>query len=461
MSRNQAPLMRDLSIHETSFPVYARLSPGAGNVVSAIVVEGVLDREALQSALAAVQRENPVLRATHVRVSDVHVTPAYAWSVCGQTSTVQAETLPDDADLRATGHRAVERWLNLPFAPHQPLLRMRLLSQGEQHVIVLCVDHALLDGSSAVGILQRIMARLTQTSGPAPQPAFPPALWDYMPPAIKARSGALRCLDVLGLLAKLQKQTDKGLAFSVEQPAPAAEHRCVVEVLALSDTASASLASQGKASGAGVHGLVSAALVRALGDDIRRRKGQAFCETRSDISLPVVTTMDLRRRIDPPLPPDTLGCLSSGATHWVPAHLDQTTPDVTTFLAMAKQAVDSLNTCIDADQHWKLLRIYQTFGVGLMPKIFLDASEKPMTMPLSVANLGRIEFPSGNGLRVTDMIMAPAFHPAGPSVNALCYTLNGRFVMNMAAAVPQMSRGTLRTVCADTLATLERHCSGA
>jgi hypothetical protein len=282
-----------------------------------------------------------------------------------------------------------------------------------------------------------------------------------MPPAIKARTGVFRCLDVLGLLARLQKQTDKGLAFSVEQPAPASEHRCVVEVLALGDAASAGLARQGKASGAGVHGLVSAALARALGEDIRRRKGKAFCGPYADHALPVVTTMDLRRRIDPPLPPDTLGCLSSGATHWVPAHLDHATLDDATFLGMARQAVASLNTCIDADQHWKLLRIYQTFGVGLMPKIFLDASEKPMTMPLSVANLGRIEFPSGAGLRVTDMMMAPAFHPAGPSVNALCYTLNGRFVMSMAAAVPQMSRATLKAVCTGTLATLERHCAGA
>jgi hypothetical protein len=461
MSNVHGAILRPLSIHETSFPVYARLSPGAGNVVAALFVDGPLEADRLRSALKVVQQENPVLRATHVRTSPVQATPSYAWAPSHLASEVQATCLAPETDLRETAHAALEQSLNLPFGVHHPLLRVRLLSQGERHAIILCVDHALLDGSSAVGILQRVMAQLTENEGPASQSAFPPALWEFMPPSLKAPTGALRCLDVLGLLARLQKQTDAGLAFGVEWPAPAAEHRCMVQVSALSESSSAGLARQGKASGAGVHGLVSAALVRALGDDIRSRKGQAFCETHASVSLPVVTTMDLRRRIDPPLPPDTLGCLSSGATHWVPAHLNQGMPDDATFLAMASQAVASLNTCIDANQHWKLLRIYQTFGVGLMPKIFLDASEKPMTMPLSVANLGRLEFPSGAGLQVSDFMMAPAFHPAGPSINAVCYTLDGRFVMNMAAASPQMSRATLQRFCQRTLAVLERHSAGA
>lgn len=448
--------IRPLSIHEASFPLFAQLSPGAGNIVSQITVEGQLAADAFETAVNAVVNAHEVLQATYVHATNVNATggtskPAYYWTHTAEKPRV--EVMAAGGDIEALAHLQMERMLNEPFRQDEPLCRFLMLHGDGIHKIFACVSHGVMDGSSIIGLLQRIVAQLAAPVDVAPV-TFPPALWDYMPAELAAPTGIFRCLDVLLALIGLQKKADKGLAFQAESPAPAAEHRCMFARRQLSVEQSKQLVALSKQAKTSVHGLLGAAVGQAFVDHLRAEKGDAFCAAQTGVTLPLMSTMDLRRRTQPALADDLLGCFSSGATHnidcqWVSRVLAQSD-----YTRLAANVDATLGEAIKRNQHWKILRIYQLLGLSGMKKLFRDGAEKPMSMPLSLANVGRLQFAAGENFRVVCFEGAAAFHANGPSINVQSYMVNDQLTLSLAAALPQISRATLERFADRVLAHL-------
>jgi hypothetical protein len=264
-----------------------------------------------------------------------------------------------------------------------------------------------------------------------------------MPEKLARTLGIFRCLNIFAMLMKLQKQADSGIAFSVEIPAPATEHRCITSKRQLTQAQSLALVSLAKRSNVSVHGLIGAAALQAFVDHLKNEKGESFLALNPNTKIPLVTTMDLRRRTQPVIDDHIIGCMSSGATHSVKCHWTSKSLCASDYTELAKRVDSSLNIEINKQQHWKLLRIYQTLGLGGMKKIFSDAAEKPMSMPISLANLGRLKFPSSPLIHVARFEAAAAFHANGPSISIQSNTMNDQMTLCFSGALPQMSRRTL------------------
>lgn len=436
--------IRPLSMHETSFPLYATFSPGAGNIVAALTVSGVISDKEFRQAIEKVTQRHLTLRSTYA-ASYLQGKPTYHWLLTDQSPSVKTVLLTEDGDIEKSAHQEMERLLNEGFPEGSPLCRFVLLSAGNTHKIFACVNHAAMDGSSTINVLRLISERLAKPDSQSSGEIVPisPALWSFMPKAIKGAWGIFRCFAVFKMLIRLQKQADAGVSFPVEIPAPAAEHRCMVAMRQLNVEESNAVVALSKQNNVSVHGLLGAALTCAFADQLREVKGAEFCTKNSSLKIPIVSTMDLRRRITPPIEGDVLGCLSSGATHSVRCDLSGKPLFKSEYLDLGREVDATLNREISRHQHWKLLRIYQLLGIAGMKKVFKDSSEKPMSMPISLANLGKLEFPSTGVFQVLKFEAAPAFHVSGPAVNVQCNRVNNQMALSFSSALPQMSRTTL------------------
>lgn len=443
---SQASMIRPLSIHEASFPIFAKCSPGAGNIVSVLTIEGQVTHEAYTSAVTKVVSENDVLRATFQEALLPNGQRGFQWVFSDRPPRMEVIVISPEQDIEASAHYHMESLMNEPFSDAEPLSRFLLIQGDGISKLFACVSHASIDGSSIIGVLRRIVQELAQPlNDHQPSAPFPPSLWTFMPDKFARAFGIFRCLNILALLIRLQKQADSGVYFSVETPAPAAEHRCIISRRQLSQTQSLALIALAKRSNVSVHGLLGAAALQAFVDHLRQEKGEAFCEKNASTKIPLVSTMDLRRRTDPVLQDQLLGCLSSGATHTVKCDWNKKNMLAADYIEIAARVDTTLNSEIAKQQHWKLLRIYQTLGLAGMKKIFRDSAEKPMSMPISLANVGRLKFPSSSSIHVARFEGAPAFHANGPSINVQSYMTNDQMTLSFSGALPQMSRSTLES----------------
>lgn len=451
-------IYRKLSMHEASFPVYSELSPGAGNIVSILTMDGHVAEQNFKLAIEAILEFSPIFRSTYAKQAHV---PLYYWKKSNvPVHNFILSSVQSGEDFDCLAQRRMDALLNEPFLDDEALCRFELITNGKTTKLLSCINHGLMDGSSVVTVNQLIAKILMgQPVATTTQSSFPTALWEFMPYTLKSRKGILYCFDAFLELMRLQKKANSGFAFAIEGPAPASEHRCMVLHKKIPVTISKQFLSLSKQRDISVHGLLVAAISQSFVDYLRKDQTLASIASKNKETLPVVSTMDLRRRVEPTLAVSDLGCYSSGCVHEILPHWQNTNISTDEYCSMARLAETTLTKQITKNQHWKLLRIYQLFGLSGMKHIFKSSAEKPMSMPLSLANLGRLNFPESSELKVTNFEIAPAFHANGPSINIQCYTLNDELILSFAAARPQISRTTLEAYADRFIAHINAICS--
>lgn len=434
---SQATIIRPLSIHEASFPVFASLSPGAGNVVSIMVLKKRIDHAALLLALGILQDAYPVLKMSYKSVTNSAT--GYAWLDGAGELAVERTLVENIDDFNETVTKCAEIRLNYPLIEGKPQAIFDHVTSHDKSAIIFCASHAALDGSSFYTINKNLLQilngnKLEKISSPLP------SLWESMPEDIKSRLGFLKTIPLLTTLAKLQSHTNKGNFFKVEIPAPATEHRSIWEKREISKDQFKRIISTSKDKGISVHGLVGAATLLAL---LTHLRAENRCHLMGERSLPLVTTMDLRRRLNPQLDKNAVGCLSSGVTHLVSIPKNASINNIGSLMDIAKSVENSLSEEINKNQHWKILRLYQTLGMKGMKKTFKSAAEATMSTPITLANFGKLDFDVGNHAEVERVDIIPAFHCTGPAINVITNAIDNSLFLSFCAATPQISRNTL------------------
>lgn len=447
----QETILRKMSVHEASFPVYAKLSPGGGNIVSCLELEGELSATTAQTALQLLQKRHVMLRAGYRNLAPTGTSPDYQFvAPAGASIPFMQVDLDSIEAFEQQGDQVCHALLNHHYLHGELLSRAALLSctasHPHRHRFYFCVSHAVCDGSAIVQLLdewQRLAdgVVLETTTG------IPLPLWDSMPPAIERFTGAFKSLGTLLDFVKLQKQADKGLSFAFDVQAPAAERRCLAVSRTLDQETFAALQAQVKAQHGSLHGVLAAALVAAFTDYLKTcRDIDALQDGSNMLSIPVVTTVNMRDKTSPPLASDTVACLSSGITSTTKVPISAL-PEGNTFpyADLARQVSAGVKAALEADQHWKVLRIYKIAGLNGLRKMFADASQKPLSTPLSLANLGRLTFPAQTQRRVRKIEIYAAFHAMGPSMNIAINSFNEQLTLCITCPYPVCSRATLNT----------------
>jgi len=458
-------VLRKMSVHEASFPLYAELSPGGGNVVSCLELDGELDAKTAQAALNRLQERHALLHASYLNLAEDARTPDYHFvEVTEKTIPCRQLSVGTLAEFSAQGDELLHALLNHHFL-HGDLLSYAVVltcteSTPHRHRFYFCISHAVCDGSAMLQLLDEWQQIVNGATLPA-VPTIPAALWASMPAAIEGFTGAFRSLGTLLGFVQLQKQADRGLSFDFDVQAPASERRCIAVSRTLNGETFTQLRTQVKTQSGSLHGTLAAALVAAFTDHLKtQRDPVALQDSTQSLSIPVVTTVDMRDKTVPPLASDSVACLSSGitsATH-VPLAALQNGANFP-YAEIARQVSTGVTAALDADQHWKVLRIYKLAGLKGLRKMFADTSTKPLSTPLSMANLGRLSFTPGARLQVRHVDIFAAFHAMGPSMNIAINSLNDQLTLCITCPSPVCSRRTLNTfadACVHHLQTIAR-----
>lgn len=452
----QLTVLRKMSVHEASFPVYAELSPGGGNVVSCLEIDGQLPAETAKIALQKLQKRHAMLRAGYLNLGNLNSTnkgktPDYHFvKVSGASIPFTHESFDSLDIFEQQAEQVCHSLLNHHYRHGELLSQAVLLSctvrLPHRHRLYFCVSHSICDGAAIMQLLDE-WQRLVDGVALEAVEDLPRSLWDRMPPAIERFTGAFKSLGTLLSFVTLQKQADKGLSFAFDVHAPASEHRCIAVSRTLDQEAFSALQSQVKAQNNSLHGAFAAALVAAFTDYLKKNRDVNSLQNRSHIlSIPVVTTVNMRDKTSPPLASDTVACLSSGITSVtkVPMSALQN-GSAFPYADVSRQVSTGVKQALAADQHWKVLRIYKIAGLKGLRKMFADVSQKSLSTPLSLANLGRVKFANNTQLHAKKLEVYAAFHAMGPSMNIVINSMNNQLTLCFTCPFPVCSRATLNT----------------
>lgn len=482
----QESIVRELSIHEASFPVYAELSPGGGNIVVCLQLQGQLSQEHAKQGFQKLMQAEASLQVAcqWLEKNPEQGTKAGYYFIRPESPSlpfkaefIDSTTVIGNSKFDSTVDHIRTQLLNQPFQSGSLLWRAHLISgqaeemKAQQHCIFLCINHSISDGTSVYHLMKRwLLALHSSTQITATANDFSLPLWHYMPKKIAGFCGAFRSLSILSTFMKAQKVADQGLSFKAECNVPIAEHRCRSTHRTLDKTHFLALLKLSKSNNESIHGLMSAALLQVLLKDCKNR-GE-LKNLAKTFSVPFVTTVNARDKIQginndySKIDDAVAGCLSSGVTSIVEVDQDSINSEYCQSpWPLGQQVSNGVSFALQQDQHWKVLRIYQLAGLKGLKKMFIDGSEKPLATPISFANLGRVKFDfyinratiaNHEALKVTGYQAYAAFHASGAGVNIVASSLNSELTLCLTCPDPIISEQTLDKYADDVIELLQQ-----
>ncbi|MFK8907929.1 phthiocerol/phthiodiolone dimycocerosyl transferase family protein [Streptomyces sp. YS-3] len=372
--------------------------------VLSCTVRGDLDEKLLAAAFAAKVAEHPSLRCRIAVEDGAHVLQPLA-----------ADEVPTLL-VREGGPGAYTEEFNTPLPVGGPLVRAVLLRGGDEHTMVLSIDHTITDGHSGIALQNALWDTYTRLAGELPGAAGEYGeLWpepvSHLLPAVSAAEAEEY---LAGRVERTRQRPVVCLPYEAAgtEPAPGEPELGVARVL-LEREDTARLLSFAKAEGVSVHGLIAAAALTA----VRRRLG-GEPGTRT---LGCMSPVDLRSRLNPPLAREVMVPAVTSCLDVLDVAHDADP------LALARHVTENLHTAIARGDYLQELH--------LLPKV----PRHPALLATSVivTNMGRVSGPATPaGLQVTDVRLVPArehyFPEAGRGPLMVCVvSFDGRLGLEL------------------------------
>jgi hypothetical protein len=275
-------VLRALDPAERYFWLLGRIA--SVNGVLSAYVDRTFDEGELTDALRGLQRRHPLLRA-RVDVVDDELVFVEA---DGEIPLTVLPLAPGQPSRTAR----LEVW---PFepAPHPLAACIYEPVEGEERsVVTLNVHHVLVDGNMARTVLQQLMRMIDEGATDVPvSDVVPDPLHARFPEALRSPRAAVEV--VRAVRAERDGQLPTSDFTFHDRLAPGLRPRN--DLLALEGDALAAYLARAKAQGASVTGLLGADILRA---------GAALFEVSEPRMLNFASAVDLRPRVEPPLPVD-------------------------------------------------------------------------------------------------------------------------------------------------------------
>ena len=456
---------RKLGILENSIFQMNAIAPGAGNIVTTIDTSKALTKELIEQALPHVCCEHPLLAVTCEQRSDgLHFCP-----VEGAAFPVSVE----QRDHNKTGEQQRDdiqhKLLNDDLFKSPWLFKIVLLNtpntERSSATLFLSASHVICDGQTLMKLVKdllRVINQLLNPSSTLPNPRkdsqlrITAPLETEMPYQQRTLRGLLGAVGVGFDVLKLQKIASRGRSFRMEANVPPAQRTSNNLTVSLDEQELSQLLRACKAQEATIHGALGTALLFAISahlQDIRTAKELRPVDGK--IGLPVVTTIDMRRRASPPLSPTTSGYLSSGIVSNPRVPLDVRDSDgtlnVAAFWDTSRHIAEENLKKIAEGEAWSALRVMEFLGPKGLTRQYRKSIDKPLYAPLYLANLGRIEPEAGAVAPLTNFSMHNAFHAFGAGIFALAMSINGRLNLSVTCPGPLMSKATLEGIVGGAL----------
>ncbi|WP_019202559.1 acyltransferase [Tsukamurella sp. 1534] len=265
---------RPLTFSEASF-----VRPASREVIgTSFELDGAVDVTALRAAFGALLAEYPVLAARIVTVGGrPHFAP-------GDPAVAAAIGLRDEA-APWEGFAQTPPW----FVGSEQLAALTLTGLGERYRLTLWASHAATDGSGIVAITARLFELYTAFASGATPIVRPARDFPAAPHLVMAARG--HHPGELDYEERLAGTTWHGSVPAPATTAPAGPDTDDAIRIRFDAGRTAALADAARAHGVSAHALVSALIARA-----------ELAESEAGSALALLTPVDFRGRIDPPIP---------------------------------------------------------------------------------------------------------------------------------------------------------------
>ncbi|OEJ93682.1 phthiocerol/phthiodiolone dimycocerosyl transferase family protein [Streptomyces thermolilacinus] len=374
---------RELSPLERWYWIADQIAPL--NVIGRVRVHGRVSPARWRSSLAALQAAHPLLRVA-IEADAAGREPRFV-PVDGRPVPLDHRVLDEADDTGDAWQRVVDRelvngridWSTGPLATATVLTGRG--PDGEFHDLMLSLLHVVADGTTVVSLVRQ-WAELAAGRPAEPRAVLPPAE-DLFPAghrsdagASAARAKAERDENDLGRLRPRRVEADRAVPF--EQRRTRFLHR------SLDASALDRLAGACRARGATVHGVLTAAMVRAVAADAGAADGTWY-----SIGSPV----DFRGDLEPPVPPDDVGSyvatIPSLVEHVADRPLWETAREISADLRARKAR----------GEQFSMIRLVGDSGprslADSMP--FVRHLDEKGPINFCISNIGRFPFPDRVG----------------------------------------------------------------
>ncbi|MFJ4188258.1 condensation protein [Kitasatospora sp. NPDC089509] len=267
-------LGRPLSVNESVLAVLEQ------QVAAAVTLHGPLDLDLLDRAVAHLCEVQPVLAASIVPgEGGLRLEP-------GAGSTVPQVTVGGGFDTAIGG-----------FGLGQLLLRVTVLPQPDgSHQVVVAVHHAVSDGVSVLALMGALWQAYTVLAGGGTPDVARVGLPEPVQQSLRARHSHQRVEEFLSRRAAFVASVHPAVVPpTVEPESPAARPGSWLNRITVPAAAAARLRELARARSASAHTLLSAALLVATRSLLPPEP--------AGLTLNCLSAVDLRARLDPPLPP--------------------------------------------------------------------------------------------------------------------------------------------------------------
>ncbi|CAM3915284.1 acyltransferase [Tsukamurella strandjordii] len=265
---------RALTFSEASF-----VRPTSREVIgTSFELRGAVDTTALRAAYGALLEEYPVLSARIVTLGGKpHFAPGDA--------AVAAAIGFQDVSAPWSGYDQTPPW----FVGSEQLSALTLTGLGERYRLTLWASHAATDGSGIVAISVRLFELYTAFASGATPIVRPARDFPAEPHLVMAARGHMP--GELDYEERLAGTRWHGAVPAPADEAPDAPDADDAHRVRFDAAATAALAAAARAHGFSIHALVSGLIARA-----------ELAESEDDSALALLTPVDFRGRIEPPIP---------------------------------------------------------------------------------------------------------------------------------------------------------------
>ena len=421
-------------------------SPGGGNIVVSGRVKVVgtplphLTAATLEAAWCVLQRRHTRLRAWIAETTPgkwslpfgaAPAADATACDVPPQSVEAIAVATAEQADeaMREAEHRLLHTTFERNVEKVPVSLCIIHHSGTGSYRLVLGVTHVLADLQAAHHAFRELVQSLGPVAfgRPPPQPPASPTHPDPLPAGVEELSmpdhvppserGMWNFLMHGGVGAARQMlgmgKYNKALAWAIgptEQP-----ETCRVVNVDLTESETRGVAAAAKLNGTTVHGLLSAVALHAVrsavnGHPDKLAAAQSVAR-RGEITMPLTTTVDLRRRIrDPatPLPPDLQGNLSAALATCmaVPLAVPDSGLDELALWEHARTSRDLQLASLAKRGYVKMLTVVEKMSHSSMRNMAQDVGKKPMLAPVTLGNAGVLPELPADGCEIETLTIA-------------------------------------------------------
>ncbi len=443
---------RPLTPLESAMEILTR-HQGTYNILMVSRLRGPLDLDHLQRAIAHLQSSHPHLQACITGEPPKNCRFAY-----GQAKPIPLRILKsngfDSNSLNSNSdgdavelESAITQELTTPMPSDRYLMRCALLSPSDDvHHLLTTLHHGISDGASAVYLHTQILNLYSRALDPAPPWPNPAIAFgsvdDYQPappkglfPPISAFFKLLWQVVLLRYRLLTQAQT---YLPPVPPQTPLGQTYYHTQ-LTLSPSLTEALLRRCRQHQATVHGSLCAAMMVAA---------QPFTVSTTpegtSLKIGCASSIDLRRRCDPPMEGKRLGIFASGLStfHRLPRGLSHDQPEFqTTFWTLAQNVQQQLKAALAVHIPFKILPFFE----GVVQQRLANPNDEPL--PVQVTNLGRVDIPPQWGdLKFEGLSVMVSVARFQRTVMMSAVTFNGQMTLNFQTASPQFSQERLESL---------------